>query len=174
MRLLSIIVLAFFTGPSLYFPSDAKSSITFQIRNFGLLVEGSLSGLDGEIVFDSEKPENCRVNLSVSTKTITTGIALRDNHLKKREYLDANTYPVISFKSEKIVKHNENWIATGKFTIKKTTKEVSFPFKVMIQDNGLVFGGVFKINRKDFDVGGNSLSMANELTITFKIVGVAR
>lgn len=136
-----------------------------------MVVEGSFSGLAGEIEFDQQNPSAALFDVSVDANSIGTGIDLRDKHLRKEEYLDVKNYLQIKFTSASVVKGNKPnaWIVTGRLTIKKVTKKISFPF-LFEQKNGYdLFTGEFIINRRDFDVGGRSLSMADELSVILKV-----
>jgi polyisoprenoid-binding protein YceI len=145
--------------------------VTFKIKNFGLWVKGSFNGLTGEIRFDQLNPSNTLFNVSVDANSIETGIDLRDNHLRKEEYLYVQNYPRIKFLSSNVMKgDNQNeWIVKGHLTIKEVTKEISFPFLVEARNGYNLFTGEFVINRRDFDVGGKSFSMADELTIQLSV-----
>ncbi len=150
---------------------DNSKGVTFEIKNFGLVVEGSIEGLKGEIKFDPQNVATTLFNVSVDANSIDTGISLRDNHLRKEEYLDVKNYPQIKFVSKSVVKGNRpnTWMLTGELTIKKITKEISFPFSVSRQDEYNNFKGEFRINRRDFGVGGKSISMADELRVVLNI-----
>ncbi len=150
---------------------DNSKGVTFQIRNFGLMVEGSFSGLKGEILFDSQNIEAALFSVSVDANSVETGISMRDNHLIKEEYLDVKDYPRIKFVSKRVVKGDKpsSWILTGQLTIKKVTKEISIPFLVSRRDGQDNFIGEFRINRRDFGVGGRSISLADELRVMLNI-----
>ena len=150
-------------------PPRSKLRGILSIKNFGIPITGSLKGLKGAIVFDPDAPEKGKVNLSVDATTIDTGIGIRNTHLKKKEYLDVNTHPFISFESNKIEKDGNRWIAQGKISMKEITKDIVIPFEVIGNKDELQFKGEFNLNRNDFEIGGNSLSMADELTVTFLI-----
>ena len=110
--------------------------------------------------------------MTVNTATLDTGIGARDHHLHKSEYIAVADYPVIRFFSTKVVasgKANEA-VITGKLTIKKVTKEISFPFLYTEDKGALHFKGEFKINRRDFGVGGGSFSMADELKVKLDVM----
>jgi polyisoprenoid-binding protein YceI len=96
-------------------PVDEQSKITFQIRNFGVTVAGTFTGLKGNVQFDPTAPKNCSVNISIDSKTIDTGINLRDNHLKKEDYFNAEVYPTISFVSQNLSVQDGRWKAVGSF-----------------------------------------------------------
>ncbi len=135
------------------------------------MVEGSISGLNGEIKFDPQNVLTASFNVSVDANSVDTGISLRDNHLRKEEYLDVKNYPRIKLKSKSVAKADKpnTWILTGELTIKKITKEISFPFTVSSYDGHNNFKGEFRINRRDFGVGGKSISMADELRVLLNI-----
>jgi polyisoprenoid-binding protein YceI len=168
---LYLMSLLWVAGSSLiYHPSDSESKISFRIKNFGVTVNGSFSGLQGNVAFDPKRPEDCNVSLSVAANTIDTGIKLRDNHLKKEDYFDIVRYSTLSFTSNKIVRNDDSWVATGTLTIKNIKKEISFPFEVEQLNDGIMFKGEFKINRRDFKVGGNSFSLADDLVVHFELL----
>lgn len=153
-------------------PSDTGSSIKFVIKNFGTNVDGSFKGLQGKINFDAANPGATSINISADANSINTGIKLRDTHLRKEEYFDVAKYPRISFTSTKISAGSTagSYQATGKFTIKNITKDISFPFTAESSDNGVLFKSSFKINRRDFGVGGNSAVMSDFVTINLSVL----
>ena len=57
----------------------------------------------------------------------------------------------------------------GVITIKNISKEISFPFKQTSKDGGILLEGEFKLNRKDFGVGGNSFSMSDEVNLELSV-----
>lgn len=172
--ILALIILFLYSGAILFYPSDTQSVVQFRIKNFGASVEGSFKGLKGTIQFDSKSPEQCKINLSLTVSTIDTGINLRNNHLKKVEYFDVANYPLLSFESSKISRQGNQWMVTGKLKIKTTVKEITFPFKVIQEKDGIRFMGEFKIDRTDYGVGGNSFSMSDDVTVSFNLLGLEK
>jgi len=154
-----------------YMPTDAGSKVYFVIKNFGINTGGTFNGLTGTINFDPNNLSTASFNVSVDGKTIDTDIEGRDNHLRKAEYFDVEKYPKISFRSTKITTTNKEGYLyiTGVITIKNVSKEISFPFKQTSKDGGILFEGDFKLNRKDFGVGGNSFSLSDEVSIDLLI-----
>lgn len=152
-----------------YKPVDEKSEVKFTIKNFSLNTSGSLNGLKGTINFDPADFSNSSFNVSVDVSTINTGIDARDNHLKKEDYFDVERYPVISFISTNITGSQNDYNVTGKLTIKGTAKTISFPFTIQNQDNGIILSGEFSINRKDFNIGGGSAVLGNNVNVSLKV-----
>lgn len=156
-----------------YRPLDSESKITFAIKNFGTTVEGSFKGLRGTIAFDEVNLTSARVDVTVDVATINTGIGMRDNHLRKKDYFHASEYPVIRFVSSKLTSLKPGvGSVTGQLTIKNLTREVIVPFTYSKSNTQLKLKCEFKINRRDFGVGGNSISMADELKAFVEIIAV--
>lgn len=154
-----------------YTPADEGSEVKFRIKNFGVTVGGDFTGLKGTITFESNKLNDCHFDVTVTSNSINTGIGLRDKHLKKEEYFNVDKYPLIEIKSTKITNANkEGWLYFyGTLTLKGVTKEISFPFQVKEQNGGYQFNGEFKMNRRDYGVGGNSFSLADNLTVSLNV-----
>ena len=170
--LFALLVLnSFVVAGQSYTPTDAGSKVKFIIKNFGINTGGTFDGLAGAITFDPAQLANASFNVSVDAKSVDTDMEGRDNHLRKAEYFDVEKFPKLSFRSTKIATTNkpEFLYMTGVITIKNVSKEISFPFSQTAKDGGILFEGEFKLNRRDFGVGGKSFSMADELTVELSI-----
>lgn len=152
-------------------PVEEGSKVKFVIKNFGINTGGTFSGLDGTINFDPANPTSANFDVSVDAKTVDTDVESRDNHLRKEEYFNVEKFPTLNFKSTKVTKTNSTdfLYMFGNITIKGVTKEIKFPFKATPKDDGYLFEGNFKLNRRDFGVGGNSLSLSDELTVNLSV-----
>lgn len=154
-------------GQSTLVPVDSESKIAFGIRNLGINVNGTFNGMEGTIVFDPENPLTINVNISVEASTINTGNGARDRHLRKNDYFGVETYKKISFISSNAAKATKEgtYILYGDLTIKRTTKRVAIPFTFSKTTDGFLFKGAFKLDRQDYDVGGDSFSLSDEVTL---------
>ncbi len=154
-----------------YIPSDKGSSVTFTIRNFGFNVSGLFKNLQGTIKFDPNNPEASVFRVTVDAATINTDNGSRDSHLKKEEYFDVAKYPKILFSSDKVEKTATFglFIVKGKFTVKGTSKSISIPFSAKALNGGYLFNGKVVLNRRDFKVGGNSMVLSDNLTLTLNV-----
>jgi polyisoprenoid-binding protein YceI len=159
------------TATHQYTPSDAGSSVAFNIKNFGLNSKGSFSGLQGNIVFDGQNPGGCSFDVTLNAASINTDNEVRDEHLKKEGYFDVVKYPRIRLVSSAVgaADKDGHYSFTGNLTIKGKTKEISFPFLAAPAGDDYIFKGSFTINRRDFDVGGSS-TLANNLTVTVTVL----
>jgi polyisoprenoid-binding protein YceI len=156
-----------------YKPIDQGSSVHFVIKNLGFNVNGSLSGLDGKIQFDLGNLNVSSFDVSLDANTINTDNSMRDSHLRNESYFDVKNFPRIHFVSTKVTPSNKEGtlFIFGKLTIKNKTKDISFPFTATTSGEGYVFKGTFKINRKDFEIGGSS-TISNELVVSLNILSV--
>ncbi|HEY0030464.1 MAG TPA: YceI family protein [Bacteroidia bacterium] len=146
------------------------SSITFKIKNAGLTVEGTFTGLEADIKFNPLKPEEGSIKASVNTKSINTGIEKRDNHLRQEEFFHADKYPKITLQSVKIEKTGPiTYNGTFNLTMKGVTKKVIIPFTFMKLKDKTEFRGSFSVNRRDYGVGGSSMTMSDTANITIVV-----
>ena len=143
-----------------------KSSVTYEIKNMGITTSGKFKTMQAEIAFDKDNLAVSSVEATVDVNSIDSDNAMRDNHLKAEDYFDAAKYPKIIMKSTAFKKKaGNNYVGIFNVTIKGKTKPVEVPFTYTESTNVALFKGSFKINRKDFVVGGNSMVLADDATI---------
>ncbi|MDB4402511.1 YceI family protein [Algibacter sp.] len=145
--------------------SQNKSSIDFVIRNVGIAVDGHFNTFNIETDFDN-KGELLNIKGEIKVASIETGIESRDNHILKADYFDIENHENITWISKAI-----NTIDDGVFTmiadltIKGKTKEISITVNRDKINNKYKITSSFKINRRNFDVGGRSIVMSNTVKI---------
>lgn len=153
-------------------PSDADSKISFIIKNIGLDVTGSLTGLAGTMVFDPAKLSSCAFDVRVNASTINTNNTKRDNHLKSDDFFDVEKFPTISIKTKSIQAKGKNvYFTKAVLTIHGVSKDIQFDFIATPVTNGYNFSAGFTINRLDYGVGGNSMTMADDVRVRLNVVG---
>lgn len=155
-----------------YTPVDADSKVHFVIKNFGIRVGGDFSGLKGTIKFDPASFGSSVFDVTVDANTVDTDNSSRDGHLRKEDYFDVATFKTIHFKSTKVVLSSVKgrFYVYGDLTMKGVTKPVEFGFGATPKDGGYIFDGEFTINRRDFGVGGSSISLSDELTVSLSVL----
>ena len=151
-------------------PVDSENAITFVIKNLGINTRGELSGIRGNIEWNEENLTESKFVVSVAANSINTGIDTRDIHLKREEYFDVEKFPEIKIISNSIDKSSDGFIMNSMLTIKGISKNVVFPFIVAKNaDSSYLFSGKFSINRRDFGVGGNSVTMSDNVEISLHV-----
>ena len=143
----------------------SHSTITFQIKNLGINTHGTIGGLKAEAKFNPADLAASEIVATVDVNTINTDNEKRDHHIKSDDYFDVAKYPKITLKSISFKhKGGSNYVGVFNLTIKDKTKLVEIPFTYSAD----TFKGEFKINRRDYGVGGGSMIMADEVTITIE------
>ena len=104
----------------------AHSALTITARHLMVTkVRGTFAEISGTIVVD-ENVAASTVVVEAKAGTVTTGATDRDGHLMSPDFLDAENYPVITFRSTEIVPSGESWKLTGDLTIRDATHPVTF------------------------------------------------
>lgn len=140
--------------PDQVVPENAK--VTFAVSHISGTVKGTLTGLQGTVVFDENNLAGSSMDVSLDANSIDTKNRARDKDLRNKKFFDVQTYPRVHFKSKEITKAGDNFEVRGDLTIKDQTREVVIPFKVQKHENGRMFTGNFTVNRKDFNLGKSS------------------
>jgi polyisoprenoid-binding protein YceI len=107
--------------------TDAShTSITFVARHMMLAkVRGEFQDFAIDFDLDTEQPENATVEARMVAASIFTKDGPRDTHLKSADFLNAEAYPELVFKSSKIERTgDESAKLHGDLTIRDVTKPV--------------------------------------------------
>ena len=148
----------------------SRSKVEFSIKGPMGTVHGSFTGLKATIQFDPNNPGAGSISASIDAKTVSTGIGMRNHHLKSEEqYLNTDKYPEISFHSKKIEKTGSGFTANGELTLKGVSKPVQLPFTFTPSGKTGVFKGHFVIKREDFNIGKPGGSTGDDVTINLEV-----
>jgi polyisoprenoid-binding protein YceI len=147
-----------------------KSTVKFQLKNLGVNTGGTINGLQATMVFDPEKLETSTIETVLDVNSVNTDNDLRDSHLRSDEFFDIAKYPNITMKSVSFKhKSGDNYIGQFNLTIKDKTKTFEVPFTYTAVSNTATFKGGLKLNRLDFGIGGKSLVMGNEVSVSIEV-----
>ena len=144
-------------------------NVSFKIKNAGITVTGKFTGLKTTLVFNPDKLATSSLKASLEVATIKTGIDKRDEDLQAEKYFDADKYKIIEVASTKLYKKGTQYSGMFNVTIKGVTKQVEIPFEFKQTGNEAEFTGSFPLNRRDFGVGGRTLTMSDDLTVSIHI-----
>jgi polyisoprenoid-binding protein YceI len=143
-----------------------KTSVLFQIRNFGITVDGGFKTTDIKTNLDTKDLSNSYINATITVNSIFTGIEARDKHLLETDYFDTLNHEKIILKSSKLTKDaNGNITLFAKLSIKGITKEMEIPLDVFEDNSMLTLKASMLVNRKNFNVGGRSILLSNNVKI---------
>lgn len=104
----------------------AHSTIRFTITHMIISeVDGRFNDVAGEVTLDNGAVTSAKA--TIQAKSIDTGIAKRDEHLRNADFFDVEKFPTITFESTKVEKDGDKTSVTGKFTMHGVTKEIRLP-----------------------------------------------
>ncbi|GGN50381.1 polyisoprenoid-binding protein [Streptomyces kronopolitis] len=117
--------LAALTGD--YTIDPAHSSIGFTVRHAMVTnVHGAFGDFEGALRLDGTDPSRSTASLDVKIASVDTGIADRDGHLRSADFFDAESFPLMTFRStaaERVA--GDRYRITGDLTLRDVTKPLT-------------------------------------------------
>jgi polyisoprenoid-binding protein YceI len=155
-------------------------------------IQGSANGISGTVNFDPQNPAATKGKIQVDAKSLMVPNGMMRQHLHGSMWMDVQKYPDITFeiKELKNVKTEGEKIsgdATGTFTLKGVSKELTFPVNLTYlkdklgqrqpgkKGDLLVVRTTFSIQRSDFNVNAhkNEDKVSDKIELTLGIAGAA-
>lgn len=148
--------LAALTGEWIIDP--AHSRIGFSVRHAMVTtVRGAFAEFESRLFFDGRDPSRSQAEIVMATASVQTGVEQRDAHLMGRDFLDAASYPRMSFKSTAVeLTDKDVYRMTGDLTIRDVTSSVDLELTYIgrVTDpfgyERVGFDGTTTINRSDW------------------------
>ena len=141
----------------------AHSMVGFSIDFLGHPVHGRFDDVRGMIVYAPGDVTASSVTVAIGTKSINTGSAHRDEHLRSADFFDAEKYPVILFVSRRVERHRDTLVAVGDLTMHGVKRSIAIPFvqptSPVADPHGsslVYFVGRLRLTRGDFGIAGGS------------------
>ena len=156
MKKISLLLIFAFLMMGLHAQSinSEKSVVNFEISALSITtVDGTMKGMQGEVVFDENDLSTSKFDVSIDVKTIDTGIKKRDEHLRTADFFEVETYPTIRFTSNNISKTSNGYLAKGTLAMKNVSKNIELPFTVIKNSDGALLTGNLVLQRKAYKVG---------------------
>jgi len=146
-----------------------EQHVSFKIKNAGMGVNGSFGIIKTELSFSPDKLSASRLKGSVEIATINTGIKKRDKDLQSDKYFDAGNHKLVEVASTKLYKKGNQYAGMFNVTMKGKTKAYEIPFEFTQNGSEADFKGSFGMKRSDFGIGGKTLTLSDDLTVTIEI-----
>ncbi len=162
------------------------SQVTFSAKHMGIFtVRGQFEQFDIDLDFNKEAPEKSSVVARLAANSINTSNGQRDGHLMSPDFLNADTYPELVFKSTKVELTGEK---TGKIYGELTIRDQTRP--VVLEGHftdevktpwGTVSAGFVattKIDRTEWGLTWNQaletggLLVGNEITVSLELEAI--
>jgi polyisoprenoid-binding protein YceI len=158
---------------------DSHSRLGFTINHRGITdVHGEFSKFQVTLSQPNSDFSDASIEMTAESKSINTGISMRDDHLRAEDYFNVDKFPTLNFKSTSVKKLKDNeYEVLGDFTMKGVTKKVKLTATHTGttktkggQAAGLKMSGVVK--RSDYGIGeiGPGLSDDVKLMADLEII----
>lgn len=104
------------------------TSVSFDIGHYGISkVRGLMNVDNGSIKANPDDISKTEISVTLDVKSLTTNVTARDNHVKSDDFLSAEKFPTITFKSTAVRedKAKQKVFIDGDLTIKGITKKIT-------------------------------------------------
>jgi polyisoprenoid-binding protein YceI len=157
------------------------SSVGFAVKHMAVnTVHGRFTDFSGVILYDDKDVAKSSVDVTIKSASINTDNDGRDKDLRSPNFLEADKYPEITFKSKSVEKKADGFVAHGTLTIHGVAKDVDLAFTLggpLDTGRGKILGAAaaLTINRQDFGVAwtrslaGGELIVANDVKIEINV-----
>jgi polyisoprenoid-binding protein YceI len=188
MRALKYLALAGLLGaavsvqaaPVTYKLDPSHTMVLFSWNHFGYSNPTANFGLgEGTVVFDEQHPAQSSVDVTLPLANLDTHVSALDKHLKEADFLDADKYPTVTFKSTKVQPlGGHKFKVTGDLTVHGVTKTVVLAATLnkvgphpMTKAQAIGFDATASIKRSDFGVGAYVPNVSDEISIRITTEG---
>jgi polyisoprenoid-binding protein YceI len=160
-----------------YTIDPAHTTVGFSVRHAMIShIRGRFQRLEGLLLLDGSAPSRSAAYMSVQTDSIDTGIQERDVQLRGPEFFDSATYPLMAFRSTRIVQYGDDeFRLTGSLRI----KDIELPLDIDLVFGGAVddvdgqrrvgFEGTATLRRSDWGLTWNTTLEAGGVLVSDKV-----
>jgi polyisoprenoid-binding protein YceI len=149
------------------------TAIGFHINHFGFSnPSGKFMNVDGTLLLDEKNPAASKVTATIPIATVDTGVAKLDEHLKTKDFFDAETYPTATFVSDKIdVTGKDTAKVHGILTLRGVAKPVTLDVKLnrlaenMMKKQTAGFTASTTLKRSDFGMSTFVPALGDDIRI---------
>lgn len=179
-------IIALIIGVTLSLPVTAADSYTvdsrhtfpsFEINHLGFSIQrGRFNHTSGKVMLAPETAAG-NIQITIDTASISTGLADLEEHLRGKDFLDAERYPQITFSSDKLSFNKDKLVAVdGNLSLHGITKPVHLVvdyfhcgMNMIAMKNVCGANATTTIKRSDFGVDKYAPALADEVNIELQI-----
>jgi polyisoprenoid-binding protein YceI len=175
------------TGTSTWAIDPVHTSVEFGVKHLNVSTfKGRFKTVGGSIHLDEENPTNSSVNAEIESNSIDIVQERLFGHVISPDFLGAEQYPKLSFKSTGVQKVDDtHWKVSGDLTIRDATRPVVLDTQYLGQEvhpfskkTVAAFLATTTIDRRDFGLTWNAVMdsgasyVGEQVTITLHIEAV--
>src|SRR5262249_39827210 len=139
-----------------YAITPQQSQVQFKAYSVFAKPLGAFHVFSGEILAEAQQPSASQVRLVIEARSIDTGNAERDEHLRSKDFLFVDKYPTLTFVSTAITGAGATYTVEGDLTMHGVTQRLSVPVTVEQRQNDIVVRGNVSLSRKAFGITYNA------------------
>jgi polyisoprenoid-binding protein YceI len=152
----------------------AKSKLGFTVAWSNEPFSGAFKTWKADIDFDPADLSHAHVDVTVDLASETSDEAEFDDGLKGAQGFQVSQFPMAHFVATSFThKAGNNYVATGKLSLRGVTKDVTLPFTLTIDGAQAHMKGTALVIRTDYGVGQGMWTapnpVAHEVTVTIDI-----
>lgn len=160
-----------------YTLDPSHTNIFWHADHFGFSTpSGKFSDVSGTLVLDEQKPENSKVDVTIKTASLVTGIPKFEEHLKSKDFFDVAKFTQATFVSDKVtVTGKDTAKVAGVLTLHGVSKPVVLDVKLnkigehpMTKEKAAGFSATTTVKRSDFGMSYALPGVADEVKITIE------
>ena len=141
----------------------AHSAVSLTVRHMVISkVRGRFTRWSAKLALDTADLARSAVEVEIDAASIDTGVADRDAHLRSPDFLDAQKYPSLRYRSRRVEALSKDRLrVVGDLTIRDVTREVVLEVEYGGQgkdpwgNQRVGFTATASLNRKDFGLTWN-------------------
>lgn len=152
------------------------SDIEFKVKHMMITnVSGSFENFRANANTNGDDFNNASLEFEAEIDSINTGVADRDAHLKSGDFFDAETFPLLGFKSESVEVDGDDVTVQGTITIRDITKPITLKGEfggIVVDAYGQTKAGFSlsgKIKRSEFGLKWNGLTEAGGVVVSDEV-----
>jgi polyisoprenoid-binding protein YceI len=163
--------------PGTYELDPSHTHVGFVARHLMVSkTRGSFPGVAGTVVI-ADDPLASRVDVTIETAGVETGDERRDGHLRSDDFLAADRYPVMTYRSTAVHEVAPGrWAVDGDLTVRDVTRPVrlAVTFEGALVDpwgnTRIAFAASAEIDREDFGLTWNQVLEGGGVLVGKKVM----
>jgi polyisoprenoid-binding protein YceI len=155
----------------------AHSEVSLTVRHMVIAkVRGRFTKWNAKLALDTADLSRSAVEVEIEAASIDTGVADRDTHLRSADFLDAQKFPTLRYRSRRVEAPSKDRLRViGDLTIRDVTREVVLDVDYGGQgkdpwgNQRAGFSATTSINRKDFGLTWNQALETGGLLVADRV-----
>lgn len=114
------------TGTATWQIDPAHSRVEFAVKHLVIsTVKGRFADLEGSVTVEYDDPTSTQIDVTIAAESIDTRVDKRDDHLRSEDFLHAERFPSLRFRSTRLERTGDDELRVkGDLTIRDVTREV--------------------------------------------------